>query len=47
MVLADARPIRQARLLWANTVLPIRQTGHVVEFTIPNLVDYEVAALET
>ena len=30
----------------AIKTLPVSQNGNVVEFTIPNLVDYEVAALE-
>ncbi|MDB5188373.1 MAG: hypothetical protein JWO50_893 [Candidatus Kaiserbacteria bacterium] len=47
MVLADARPIKAARLLWANRPLAFTQNGNVVEFTMPDLVDYEVAALET
>jgi hypothetical protein len=46
LVLADARPIKSARLLWANRTLAVQQSGNVVEFTIPALVDYEVAALE-
>jgi hypothetical protein len=46
LVLADAKPIKSARLLWANKTLPVSQNGNVVEFTIPDLVDYEVAALE-
>lgn len=46
LMLADSRPIRSARLLWANRTLPVSQNGNVVEFTIPDLVDYEVAALE-
>jgi hypothetical protein len=47
MVLADGKPIKSARLLWANQPLKFTQKGNVVEFTMPNLVDYEVAALET
>jgi hypothetical protein len=46
LVLADAKPIKSARLLWANKSLPVQQSGRVVEFTIPTLVDYEVAVLE-
>jgi hypothetical protein len=46
LVLPDARPIKSARLLWAGKTLPVQQSGNVVEFTIPALVDYEVAALE-
>jgi hypothetical protein len=32
--------------LRAEATLPLRQTGDVVEFTIPRVVDYEVVALE-
>jgi len=46
LVLNDAKPIRSARLLRADRGLDVRQTGSVVEFTVPDLVDYEVAALE-
>jgi hypothetical protein len=38
--------IRTASLLRAETTLPVHQQGDVVEFTIPRIVDYEVAALE-
>jgi hypothetical protein len=44
--LRGSKPIQSARLLRANETLKIRQTGNTVEFTIPRLVDYEVAALE-
>jgi hypothetical protein len=44
--LRDAKPIKAARLLRAGEPLAFRQTGNVVEFTFPNLVDYEVAAFE-
>jgi hypothetical protein len=44
--LPRAVKIRNASLLRAETALPIRQNGDVVEFTIPRVVDYEVAALE-
>jgi len=32
--------------LHSGQSLTFRQTGNVVEFTIPNLVDYEAAGLE-
>ena len=44
--LPRASKVRQATLLRAEADLPVRQTGDVVEFTIPRVVDYEVAALE-
>jgi hypothetical protein len=44
--LPRAVQIRSARLLRAETTLPITQVGDIVEFTIPGVVDYEVAALE-
>jgi hypothetical protein len=46
LVLPDDRRIARASLLRAETSLPVRQTGRVVEFTVPSLADYEVAALE-
>ena len=41
-----ARRVRRVELLRAETSLPFRQTGAEVEFTVPRVVDYEVAALE-
>jgi hypothetical protein len=38
--------IRNASLLRAETTLAVQQHDDVVEFTIPRVVDYEVAALE-
>jgi hypothetical protein len=38
--------VRNATLLRAERDLPFHQAGDVVEFTIPRVVDYEVAALE-
>jgi hypothetical protein len=38
--------IRNASLLRAETTLPVQQHDDVVEFTIPSVVDFEVAALE-
>jgi hypothetical protein len=46
LVLADDRPILQAHLLRSNQPLAVSQSGRVVEFTVPALEDYEVAALE-
>jgi hypothetical protein len=45
MRLPDATPVRSARLLRAGTDLPVRQSGRVVEFTVPAIEEYEVAAL--
>lgn len=45
MTLPDATPVRSARLLRAGTDLPVRQSGRVVEFTVPTIAEYEVAAL--
>ena len=47
IVLRDATPIRRARLLYSGQSLKVHQSGRTVEFLIPNLIDYEVAALET
>lgn len=46
MKLNSAKPLRQASLLRSGKPLPLRQQGNLVEFSIPDLVDYEVAALE-
>jgi hypothetical protein len=46
LVLPDNKPIKNATLLHSGRPLAFRQTGNVVEFTIPNLVDYEAAGLE-
>jgi hypothetical protein len=46
LVLDSDKPIRKAQLLRSNQALEIHQTGRVVEFTVPALEDYEVAALE-
>jgi hypothetical protein len=37
--------VRRAELLRAESDVPFRVTGGTVEFTIPKVVDYEVAAL--
>jgi hypothetical protein len=46
LTLPDPKPIRKATLLHSGRPLDLRQTGNIVEFTIPNLVDYEAAGLE-
>jgi hypothetical protein len=40
------KPVKSVRLLQAGTQIPFRQDGAVVEFTVPDLHQYEVAALE-
>jgi hypothetical protein len=47
LVAKDAKPVKRARLLRAGQDLPFTQNGRVIEFTIPDLGQYEVAALET
>jgi hypothetical protein len=42
---ADTR-IRRARLLRADTDLVFRQDGRQLSFTVPGLMEYEVAAFE-
>jgi hypothetical protein len=46
LTLPDMKPIKKAVLLHSGQPLSFRQTGNVVEFTIPNLVDYEAAGFE-
>jgi hypothetical protein len=43
--IAAGRKVTKLELLRAETPLPYRQTGDLVEFTIPKVVDYEIAAL--
>ena len=45
MQLPDGAKISKAELLRAGTPLTIRQTGNVVEFVIPSIADFEIAAL--
>lgn len=45
MQLASPKPVRAVRLLRAGADVPFRQNGATVEFTIPRVSDYEVAAL--
>jgi hypothetical protein len=47
MELPPGRTVKRVDLLRAESGIPFSQTGSVVEFTIPKVVDYEVAALET
>ncbi|MFB3826636.1 MAG: alpha-amylase family protein [Bryobacteraceae bacterium] len=44
--LPQGRRISRARLLRAEASLPFRQQGRTVEFIIPGVEDYEIAALE-
>lgn len=46
LVLMDSRPIKKASLLRAGKPLSVKQNGKVVEFTVPSLIEYEVAVLE-
>ncbi len=46
MTLPDARPIRAAHLLRGGAELPVQQQGQQISFTVPQLGDYEVVALE-
>ena len=46
LTLPDARAIRSARLLWAGQNLPFTQAGRTVEFTVPQLDEYELAAFD-
>jgi hypothetical protein len=47
MQLPPGRRVKSVDLLRAESRIPFRQTGSSVEFTIPKVVDYEVAAMET
>ncbi len=47
MVLRDEKRVRNARLLRAGQPLNLRQNGKTVEFTIPQLNEYEVAVFES
>ncbi len=47
MVLRDDKRVRNARLLRAGQPLTLRQSGKTVEFTIPQLNEYEVAVFES
>jgi hypothetical protein len=43
--LPPGRQAARVELLRSERVIPFRQTGDLVEFTVPSVVDYEVAAL--
>jgi hypothetical protein len=45
MVLPAGRSVVRVELLRAESTIPFRQDGTLVEFTVPAVVDYEVAAL--
>jgi Hypothetical glycosyl hydrolase 6/Beta-galactosidase trimerisation domain len=45
MTVPRGRHIQRIELLRAGVDLPVRMTGNTVEFTIPKILDYEVAAL--
>jgi hypothetical protein len=42
---AGGRPVREARLLMADTALPLTREGDAIVFTVPRLDEYEVATL--
>jgi len=46
MILRDNKSVRNGRLLRAGQALQLKQNGGIVEFTIPQLLDYEVAVFE-
>jgi hypothetical protein len=45
MMVPSGRRVQRIELLRAGVDLPVRMTGGAVEFTIPKILDYEVAAL--
>ena len=46
LTLPDLKVIKRGTLLHSGQPLAFEQRGNVVEFTIPNLLDYEAAGLE-
>jgi hypothetical protein len=46
LTLPDLKPIKRATLLHSGQPLTFEQSNQLVEFTIPNLTDYEAAGLE-
>jgi hypothetical protein len=45
MTLPAGRKVSRVQLLRAETTIPFRQNGNIVEFVIPSVLDYEVAAM--
>lgn len=45
MRISEGRRITKVELLKAETEIPFKQTGGTIEFTIPKILDYEVAGL--
>jgi hypothetical protein len=45
MKLPPGSKIKRVELLRAETDIPFRQTGDMIEFTVPKILDYEVAAM--
>jgi len=45
MILPSGRSVVRVELLRSERVIAFRQDGNTVEFTIPGVDDYEVAAL--
>ena len=47
MTLPPGRRVSRVELLRAETSIPFRAGGGTIEFTIPKVVDYEVAAMHS
>jgi hypothetical protein len=45
MVLPPNRRVSRVELLRAETTIPFQVTGGTIEFTVPRVLDYEVAAI--
>jgi hypothetical protein len=45
MTLPAGRKVSRVELLRAETTIPFRQDGDIVEFAIPSVLDYEIAAM--
>jgi hypothetical protein len=43
---ADAAPVKRITLLRAGTPIGFVRKGSIIEFTVPKVIDYEVAAIE-
>ena len=46
MVLPDDARIKSATLLWVGKPVAFKQTGRVIELTVPKIEMYEVVALQ-
>jgi hypothetical protein len=45
MKLPENRQVSKVELLCAGTSLPFRSSGGIISFIVPQVVDYEVAAI--